>query len=184
MSKLQSNLVFIDLETTGLEASNNVILEIAALPVDSRMNILDDGWSTVIYYPTKELLPQMADVVEQMHHENGLFAEIAAGGSSLKQAQLDFIRYAEQFVPHGQTPIAGSTVEFDRRFLHRYMPEVDKFYHYRYADVSSVKEYWKRWFPEAGEPPKIKAHRALEDCRLSVGEAKWYMDRLGIKEFQ
>lgn len=198
----RTNLVFVDIESTGLDSSRDVILEIAALPVDANLQILDGGWSTVVnpvlpsrrwddttgewgtYHPEwvlKQLQRTMNDVVLDMHSSNGLFAAIEAGeGMSLQLAATNFIRYAEQFVPHGETPLAGSSVHFDRRFLERHMPTVDKFFHYRIADVSSIKEFWRRWFPEAGEPPKVKAHRALDDCYESVNEARWYKERLQI----
>lgn len=180
MTANNTNLLFVDLETTGLDANRDVILEIAALPVDQNLNVLHKGWSTVISHPTVAPLPTMNDLVKQMHTENGLLTEIASGGLGIQTAQRVFLGYAEQFCLHGQTPLAGSSVHFDRKFLAQYMPGVDKFFHYRIADVSVIKEFWKRWFPDAGEPPKVKAHRALADCYESVTEARWYRDRLRL----
>jgi oligoribonuclease len=199
MTRTKTNLIFVDLETTGLDSAKDVILEIAALPVDRNLNVLDEGWSAVIRpivpngdwdrsYDAEnpgwllgQLKKEMSQVVLDMHTGNGLFDDIAAGNViTLREATNQFIRYSEQFVPHGETPIAGSSVHFDRKFLENYMPPVDRFFHYRIADVSAVKEYFKRWFPEAGEPPKEKAHRALADCYLSVKEALWYRDHLQV----
>ena len=175
--KSKDNLIFVDIESTGLNPDSDVILEIAALPVSPDLETLDEGWSTVIHCPLIDPL-KLDRVVTEMHTNNGLLAEVAVGGLGISAAQNAFLKYANEFVPYGETPLAGSSVHFDRLFLKKHMPAVDKFFHYRIADVSSVKEFWKRWFPEAGEPPKVKAHRALDDCHASVYEAKWYMERL------
>ena len=196
--KSATNLVFVDLETSGLDPKQDVILEIAALPVDQNLEILHEGWSAVVqpllpgktwssyentdpHWALAQHQKAMNETVLEMHTENGLFKDLEEGkGIGLQAAMREFLRYSEQFVPHGQTPLAGSSVHFDRKFLERYMSPVDKFFHYRIADVSSVKEFWRRWYPEAGEPPKVKAHRALADCYASVAEARWYKDRLKV----
>lgn len=178
MDNLTTNLVFLDLETTGLSATQDRIIEIAMLPVNCNLELLDQGWSCVVD-PARFDLSTLNPTVQAMHTENGLLDELKnEAGIPLHEAAMAAVKYAQKFVIRGQSPLAGSTIHFDRGFLNRYMPVVDKFFHYRNADVSSLKEFWKRWYPEAGEPPKVKAHRALADCFASVAEAKWYHEHL------
>lgn len=173
------NLIFLDYETTGLIKSQDRIIEIGMLPVNRNLELLDEGWSVNVSlsgYNIQLLDPFVAD----MHTQNGLLKELADGISvSLKDAEHEAVEYAARFVHRGQTPLAGSSIHFDRGFMDKYMPRLDSWFHYRIADVSSVKEFYRRWFPEGSEPPKVKAHRALADCYESLNEAKWYRDHLG-----
>lgn len=176
------NLIVLDLETTGLSATQDRIIEIGMLPVTADLEILDEGWSVVVT-PTGVDMEALHPVVQKMHTENGLLKELANGESvGILEATRQAIHYAERFTVRGQSPLMGSTIHFDRKFLERYMPGLDKWFHYRCADVSSVKEFFKRWFPGAGEPPKVNAHRALPDCRESLAEARWYKSHLGFVE--
>ncbi len=180
---MDQNLIFLDLETTGLKpVSQNRILEIGILPVDGNLEPLNAGWSALVH-PQGYNLDHLNDKVREMHTENGLLEDLEnRKGETLGLLETAHraIRYCEQFGVRGQMPMAGSSLRFDREYLHRYMPGLDNWFHYRIVDVSSLKETWKRWFPELGEPPKTKGHRALEDCYASLEEYKWYRDRLTL----
>lgn len=176
----ESNLIICDLETTGLRSQIERIIEIALLPVNANLEPLDVGWSTVVkleYYNPA----WMNKTVREMHTKNGLLADLEAGkGVDILDVTHSALQYCERFGVRGQLPLCGSSIHFDRKFLEKYMPSLDNWFHYRNADISSLKELWKRWFPEAGVPPKEKAHRALDDCYATLEEAKWYKQRLRV----
>lgn len=176
---MTNNLLFVDLETTGLKpVTSNRILEIGILPVNAELEPLDIGWKTLVD-PGLYDFDKMGDVVRQMHTENGLFddlknCEVLGWQAATKRA----IQYCEQFGERQQMPVCGSSVRFDREYLQEYMPALDNWFHYRIIDVSTLKELWKLWFgTEAPKPPK-KAHRVLEDCYASVAELNWYRTRI------
>lgn len=177
-----NNLIFIDLETTGLKpVSVHRILEIGIVPVDRNLERLDSGWSALIN-PGDYDFNNLNDVVKEMHTENGLLEDLRVRElTSLHEASKQAIDYCEKYGIRGQIPVAGSTVWFDRGFMEAYMPSLNNWFHYRIVDVSSMKETWKRWYPDSGEPPKQNAHRALEDCYASIEELKWYRDRLQLR---
>ncbi len=179
MNSTVENLIFLDLETTGLSVVQDRIIEIGILPVDVNLRPLHEGWSAVIT-PTGYDLKRLNSVVLEMHTKNGLLAALEKEAIGILEATRQAIHYCEQFAVRGQLPLAGSTIHFDRGFLDRYMPGLDKWFHYRNADISSLKELWRRWFPDAGEPPKTGAHRALPDCYDSVAQALWYKQRLRV----
>lgn len=175
---METNLLFLDLETEGLDPAYDRIIEIAILPVDANLEPLDAGWSQVILHQGFDS-SRLNKTVSDMHTKNGLLKEIANGeGISLFDAIKEAVTYCNKYGTRGQLPMAGSSIHFDRKFLSKYAPLLDSWFHYRCADVSSIKEYWKRWYPEHGEPPKQNAHRALADCYASVAEALWYKSRL------
>jgi oligoribonuclease len=167
-----------DLEMTGLEPERHVIVEIATLVTDDNLEILAEGPDLVIG-ATPEELAQMDDVVQKMHGESGLRDLIEASTLSVAEAgqqTLDFIRqYAKE---PGRVPLCGNSIGVDRRFLHRYLPEIDDYLHYRSVDVSTIKELSRRWHPSlyGKAPKKLGSHRALDDIRESVAELAYYRD--------
>lgn len=173
MSK--TNMLFVDLETTGLKpVSVNRILEIGILPVNADLELLDEGWKTLVH-PSGYNFDELGDTVRQMHTENGLLDDLKnLEPIGLQEATRRAINYCEQFGERQQMPVCGSSVRFDREYLERYMPGLDKWFHYRIIDVSTVKELWKRWFGEEAPKPEKKAHRVLDDCRASIEELRWY----------
>ena len=165
-----------DLEMTGLDPATHVIVEIATMVTDDDLEIVAEGPDLVVHQPP-EALAAMDDIVRQMHTRSGLIPAIEASSLSLAdagQATLEFIR---SHVPEpGTVPLCGNSIGTDRRFLAAYLPEVDRWLHYRSIDVSTVKELCRRWYPEtfAAVPRKEGAHRAAGDIRESIAELRHY----------
>lgn len=165
---------------TGLEPSRHVILEIATVVTDDRLEIVAEGPDLVIH-ATDEQLAEMADIVTEMHARSGLTDAVRASTLSVADAQaatLDFLR--QHLGEAGSTPLCGNSIGTDRRFLQEYMPELEAFFHYRNVDVSTVKELARRWRPEvlAALPDKASSHRALDDIKESIAELVHYRDTL------
>ena len=175
-------LVWLDLEMTGLEVDQHVIVEIAALVTDEDLVPLDAGIDIVVHQPP-ELMALMPEVVRDMHTKSGLLTEIEASTIDLESAGAQVLEYVRSHVPQaGQTPLCGNSIGVDRRFLNVYLPELDDYLHYRNIDVSSLKELCRRWQPEIyrGRPDKHGTHRALEDVHASIAELVYYRDNLLI----
>lgn len=171
-----NRMVWIDLEMTGLNPKQHVIVEVAALVTDANLNILGDGYSAVIHASAEELA-KMDDVVVRMHQASGLDKEIAESTTSIgdaEQAVLDLI--AQHCEADWAVPLAGNSIATDRRFIQEYMPKLDQRLHYRMVDVSTIKELSRRWFPRAyfQQPDKGQAHRALADIVESIRELDYY----------
>lgn len=173
-------LAWIDLEMTGLDTERHTIVEIAAIVTDSNLEVLDDGIDVVVH-ATPEELERMDDYVRKMHTKSGLLPEIEAATLTLPAAGAQVLEYLAQHIPEpGVAPLCGNSIGVDRRFLDRYLPEVDRYLHYRSIDVSSLKELCRRWYPEEykGRPDKKETHRALDDIRESVEELRYYRDAI------
>jgi oligoribonuclease len=176
------HLVWLDLEMTGLDVERHVIVEIACIVTDSDLKPLDDGIDIVIHQDAAAL-ERMDDFVRKMHTKSGLLPEIAASAVSLEVGQARTLEYVRGYVPAaGTAPLCGNSIGTDRRFLDRYMHELDTYLHYRSIDVSSLKELCRRWYPEtySKRPGKTEQHRALDDVRESIAELQFYRDRLFI----
>ncbi|MEA2687233.1 MAG: oligoribonuclease [Actinomycetota bacterium] len=171
-------LAWIDLEMTGLDPSTEVIVEIAVLVTDDDLEIVAEGPDIVVSQPA-EKLAAMGDVVRHMHAKSGLTVAVEASTTSLDDAGRQVLDFLRQHIPQpGTVPLCGNSIATDRRFLAAYLPDVDRFFHYRSIDVSTVKELARRWYPEAyaAAPDKTGAHRALDDIRESVKELRHYRD--------
>lgn len=169
-------LAWIDLEMTGLNADRDVILEIAVLVTDDDLAIVAEGPDLVVHAPA-EALDAMDAVVVKMHGDSGLRTEVEASTLSVEQAGVAVLEFLRQHIPDaGTVPLCGNSIATDRRFLARYLPEVDGWFHYRSIDVSTVKELCRRWYPQAyrAAPTKAGGHRALDDIRESVAELAYY----------
>lgn len=169
-------LVWIDLEMTGLDAGTDHVLEIATVITDDDLNILGDSLELVIHQPP-EVLGLMGDVVTKMHRDSGLTDEVRASTISLAEAQRQTLEFIRRHVPEPATvPLCGNSIGMDRRFLNRWLPEIEHHLHYHVVDVSSIRELAARWYPEATakRPRKRKGHRALDDILKSIEELRYW----------
>jgi oligoribonuclease len=174
-------LVWMDLEMTGLDVEKEVIVEIAVLATSATtLEPLDEGLSVVVAQPP-ELLAGMSDFVRQMHERSGLLTEIGTVGVPLEDAGRTILEYIKGHVPTPKTvPLCGNSIGMDRRFLDRYLPEIEEHLHYRSIDVSSIKELCRRWYPQpfSDRPQKTDAHRALPDIAASIAELRYYRETI------
>jgi oligoribonuclease len=174
------NLVWLDLEMTGLDVEKHTIVEIACIVTNSDLEPLDEGIDIVIHQDA-EALARMDDFVRKMHTKSGLLPAISASTVSLDDAHTQTLAYVRAHVPApGTAPLCGNSIGTDRRFLDRYMHDLDTYLHYRSIDVSSLKELCRRWYPEiyAKRPGKAEQHRALDDVRESLAELRFYREQL------
>lgn len=171
-----SVLMWIDLEMTGLDVQLDVIVEIAAIATDTELNVLDEGIDLVVHQ-SDDVLATMVDIVKSMHEKSGLTAEIRSSPLGLEEAGARTLDYIKGHIPKARTvPLCGNSIGTDRRFLDRYLPEIENHLHYRSIDVSTFKELCKLWYPEAyaAIPNKRQGHRALADIRESIEELRYY----------
>lgn len=174
MSFSNENLVWIDLEMTGLDPEKETIIEIATVVTDKNLNVLAKGPNLVIHQD-RVIMDGMDEWCTQHHGESGLTARVLSSSITMAQAEADTIAFLEKYLPAGASPICGNSVGQDRRFLYRYMPKLEEFFHYRYIDVSTIKELARRWKPEALDGfTKTGAHLALDDIMESIGELQHY----------
>jgi oligoribonuclease len=169
-----------DLEMTGLDPATEVIVEIATLITDDDLNVIAEGPDLVINQP-EAVLSTMDPVVVEMHTKSGLLTAIRASTVTLEQAGTATLEFIKQHVVEPRTiPLCGNSIGTDRRFLARYLPEIENHLHYRSVDVSTIKELVKRWYPgiEITRPTKSGAHRALDDVRESIRELKFYRENV------
>ena len=176
-------LVWIDCEMTGLDLEHDELVEIAVVITDFDLRILDPGFQVVIN-PSDSALANMDDFVTNMHRASGLINEIPHG-LSLEEAEAQTLEYIKQFVPlERKAPLAGNTIGTDRMFLAKYMPQIDRWLHYRNVDVSSIKELSRRWYPRVffQAPAKDGGHRALADILESIRELQYYRQAVFVTE--
>ena len=173
-----------DLEMTGLEPDTDVIVEIATLVTDDDLNIVAEGPDLVIHQPAA-VLSIMKPIVVEMHTKSGLLGAIPSSTITLEEAGAATLEFIKLHVPEARTvPLCGNSIGTDRRFLAKYLPEIENYLHYRSVDVSSIKELAKRWFPKSGidRPNKGGMHRAMDDVRESVRELQYYREKFFVSE--
>jgi len=181
---LHGVLVWMDLEMTGLEPDTDVIVEIATLVTDDDLNIVAEGPDLVIHQPA-DVLSIMKPIVVEMHTKSGLLGAITSSTITLEEAGAATLEFIKLHVPEARTvPLCGNSIGTDRRFLAKYLPEIENYLHYRSVDVSSIKELAKRWFPKSGidRPNKGGMHRAMDDVRESVRELQYYREKFFVSE--
>lgn len=174
MAVNDTNLIWLDLEMTGLEPKTDVILEMATIVTDSQLNILAEGPVFAIK-TADEILDNMDPWCVEQHGKSGLTARCRASTVTLAEAEQQSIAFLSQYVSKGKSPMCGNSIGQDRRFLAEYAPELEAFFHYRNLDVSTVKELARRWHPEVlNKVQKSSSHLALDDIRESIAELVTY----------
>ena len=172
----QTNLIWIDLEMTGLIPETDVIIEIATVVTDANLNIIDEGPSLAISQ-NSELLDGMDEWNTNQHNRSGLVKRVKESTISVVDAENQTLDFVSKYVDPGVSPMCGNSICQDRRFLNNYMPNLEKFFHYRHIDVSTLKELAVRWKPEIiSSSFKKSRHLALSDIYDSIDELKYYRE--------
>jgi oligoribonuclease len=173
MAISENNLIWVDMEMTGLVPETHRVIEIATIVTDTNLAVLAEGPVIAIHQQPAEL-EAMDEWNTRTHTRSGLVDRVRSSTiteQDATEATLDFLR---QWVPEGKSPMCGNSICQDRRFMARHMPELETFFHYRNLDVSSLKILMQRWRPDLPEAPKQGAHQALEDIRESIEELRHY----------
>ncbi len=174
----ENNLIWIDLEMTGLDTQNDQIIEIATVVTDSNLAILAQGPVIAIHQPD-EIMNAM-DAWNTSHHgDSGLTSRVNQSTTTAEDAERETLEFLRQYVAPGKSPMCGNSICQDRRFMARLMPELEAFFHYRNLDVSTLKELARMWKPELTRGfVKKGAHLALDDILESIEELKYYREHL------
>ena len=176
MAQDSSHLIWIDLEMTGLDPDNDLIIEIATIVTDKDLNILAQG-PVLAVHQSDAALAAMDEWNQQHHGQSGLIGRVKASAIDDAEAERQTIEFLKQWVPENTSPICGNSIGQDRRFLYRYMPKLEAYFHYRNIDVSTVKELAARWAPEVKEGfKKQSTHQALDDIVESIEELRYYRE--------
>lgn len=168
------NLIWIDLEMTGLSVDEDVIIEIATIVTDTELNILAEG-PVLAVSQEQARIDAMDAWNTRQHNGSGLVDRVLASDITEREAELKTLEFLQQYVSKGASPMCGNSICQDRRFLAKYMPELCRYFHYRHLDVSTLKELYQRWLPSsAPQFTKESQHLALQDIRDSIDELKFY----------
>ena len=178
MSPQSANLIWIDLEMTGLEPSTDTIIEIATVITNAELEIVAEG-PVVAVHQNDDVLASM-DEWNQLHHGNsGLIERVRDSHATMAEAERVTLDFVEKHVAKGVSPMCGNSICQDRRFLARFMPTLEAYFHYRHIDVSTLKELCARWYPKVLQGfSKNNNHRALQDIHESISELRYYRTHL------
>jgi oligoribonuclease len=177
MTVSKDNLVWMDLEMTGLDPETNTMLEIATIITDGNLNIIAEGPNIVIHQPDA-ILDGMDEWCTTHHRDSDLTAKVRASRVAMTEAEQQTLNFIRRYVPECTSPLCGNSIHQDRRFLVPYMPELEAWMHYRNIDVSTIKELARRWYPDIEAPVKEAEHLALADIRESIAELAFYREKL------
>ena len=171
-----SNLVWLDLEMTGLDADKERIIEAAMIVTDTHLNILAQS-PVLVVHQSDALLAAMDEWNTATHTRTGLVERVKASPLSEADVEAQLLAFMAEYVPEKTSPMCGNSVHQDRRFMQKYMPKLEAYFHYRNLDVSTLKELAKRWHPEVAKGVVKKgAHQALADIEESIEEMRHYRD--------
>lgn len=172
------NLIWLDLEMTGLDPHKDRILEVATIITDTDLNILAEG-PVFAVHQSDERLNQMDSWNKEHHGNSGLIERVRNSTVNEEQAAEQTLEFVRQFVPSNKSPMCGNSICQDRRFLYEYMPSFEAYFHYRNLDVSTLKILAQRWFPDVATGiAKVSEHVALQDIKDSIDELRYYRQHL------
>ncbi len=174
--KSKNNMVWIDLEMTGLDLEKEGIIEMAAIVTDSNLNTIAEGPNLVIHQ-RKSLLKKMDEWNQKQHQQSGLLEEVKKSEITVKRAEEAALEFIKEYCLPKKSPLCGNAIHHDRRFIIKYMPKLNEYLHYRHVDVSTIKDLVQRWYPkDKAFPKKEDVHRALPDILASIQELKFYRE--------
>jgi len=172
----EDHLIWIDLEMTGLDVDHDRIIEVATIVTDAELQVLAEGPVVAIHQP-ESVLMAMDEWNRTQHTQSGLWQRVLDSRIDVAEAERLTLAFLAQWVPAGVSPMCGNSICQDRRFLHRLMPELRAYFHYRHIDVSTLKELAQRWMPAVAEGiKKQSSHLALDDIRDSIAELRHYRE--------
>jgi len=177
-----NNLIWIDLEMTGLDTQNDLIIEIATIVTDANLNILAEG-PVMAIHQSDSILNGMDSWNTKQHGKSGLIKRVQDSSVTAEQAEKATIEFLTEYVTEKTSPMCGNSICQDRRFMARCMPALEAYFHYRNLDVSTLKELAKRWLPKvAAGFDKKGAHLALDDIKESIEEMRYYREHMIVSE--